>query len=251
MHIHLVNLDRSADRLSEFCNVNRYLSSVSRFPAAAGEKLNIDALVQQGLVTKDILNKDFFTIGALGCAVSNLTLWDRAIANNQVVTISEDDAIFNREFEVRAEELIKRLPEDWDMIFWGFNFDMFICFDMLPGVTPCVATFDQNLMRKGAATFQKLKIAPQVFKAIWVFGTACYSISPHGAKTLKNKILPLKPQVVALPEAKNIPPFSPNWRLVGIDNCINAVHREINSYVCFPPLVISKNERETSTVRSS
>jgi hypothetical protein len=62
----------------------------------------------------------------------------------------------------------------------------------------------------------------------------------RGAKVLKSKILPLRPQIVPLPEAKNVPPFSPNWRMVGIDNCINAVHREINSFVCFPPLVISK-----------
>ena len=224
---------------------------MSRFPAVDGEKLNVDVLANQGLVTRDILSKDYFSVGALGCAVSNLTLWDRAVASGQVVTISEDDAIFNYEFESHAEALIKNLPADWDVVFWGFNFDMFVCFDMLPGVTPCVATFDQDQMRLGTSAFQKLKIAPQLFKAVWVFGTACYSISAKGADTLKTKILPLKPQVVSLPEAKRVPPFSASWRTVGIDNCINAVQRDIKSYVCFPPLVVTKNERETSTVRSS
>jgi glycosyl transferase, family 25 len=251
LHIHLVNLDRSQQRLTEFCDLNRHLTSVSRFPAIEGSTLDIDTLVQQGLVTKDILNKDFFTPGALGCAISNLALWDRAIFNNQSVTIVEDDAIFNFGFEANAEALLKDLPEDWDIIFWGFNFDMFICFDMLPGVSPCVATFDQAKMRTGTAAFQKLSIKPQAFKAIWVFGTSCYSISPNGAKVLKSKILPLRPQIISLPEAKKVPPFGPNWRTVGIDNCINAVHREINSFVCFPPLVISKNEADKSTVRSS
>ena len=249
MHIHLVNLDRSPERLTEFCHVNRNLTSVSRFPAVEGSALNIDSLAQQGLVTKDILS--MFAAGALGCAMSHLALWDRSIASNQIVTISEDDAIFNYNFEPHAEELMKGLPQDWDIIFWGFNFDMFLCFDMLPGVSPCVATFNQEQMRAGTDAFQKRDIVPQAFKAIWVFGTSCYSISPRGAKVIKNKIVPLRPQVIPLPEAKGVPPYSPAWRTVGIDNSINAVHREINSYVCFPPLVISKNEPATSTITRS
>jgi hypothetical protein len=52
-----------------------------------------------------------------------------------------------------------------------------------------------------------------------------------------------------LPEAKGVPPYSAAWRTVGIDNCIGAVQREINSYVCFPPLVITKNVPEKSTTR--
>jgi glycosyl transferase, family 25 len=249
LHIHLVNLDRSPDRLTQFCDVNRYLTSVSRFPAIEGSVLKLDSLVQQGLVTADILS--MFSVGALGCAMSNIALWDKSIANDQVVTISEDDAIFNYDFERRAEELMKSLPEDWDIVFWGFNFDMFLSFDVLPGVSPCVATFKQDQMRAGIGAFQKQSITPQVFKARWVFGTSCYSISPRGAKVIKGKILPLRPQVIPFPEAEGVLPFGSAWRTVGIDNSINATHGEINSFVCFPPLVITKNESEKSTIRNT
>jgi glycosyl transferase, family 25 len=246
LHIHLVNLDRSPERLTEFCNVNRHLTSVSRFPAVDGKSLELDSLVQQGLVTKDILS--MFSVGALGCAMSNIALWDKAIANNKMVTICEDDAIFNNHFEEQAEGLLKFLPKDWDIIFWGFNFNLFVCFEVLPGVSPCVATFNQDQMRRGAGAFKRQVITPQAYKARWIFGTSCYSISPWGAKVLKSKILPLRPQTVPLPEAQRVPPYRPKWRTVGIDNCISAVHREINSFVCFPPLVISKNDQEKSTV---
>jgi GR25 family glycosyltransferase involved in LPS biosynthesis len=246
LHIHLVNLDRNPERLAEFCNVNRHLTSVSRFPAVDGNSLQLDSLVREGLVTKDILS--MFSVGALGCAMSNITLWDRATANNQMVTVCEDDAIFNVHFEERAEELLQSLPKDWTIIFWGFNFNLFVCFDVLPGVSPCVATFSQEQMRGEVSAFQRQVIAPQAYKARWVFGTSCYSISPWGAKLLKSKILPLRPKTVPLPEAQLVPPYRPKWRTVGIDNCINAIQAEINSFVCFPPLVISKNEREKSTV---
>jgi hypothetical protein len=85
---------------------------------------------------------------------------------------------------------------------------------------------------------------------LWAFGPCCYSISPKGAKVLKSKILPLRPQVIPLPEAKGVPPYSPAWRTVGLDNCINAVHREISSFVCVLPLVVSKNEPEKSQTRA-
>lgn len=248
MHIHLINLDRSAGRLTQFCDVNRHLTSVSRVPGVDGAALNIDALVQQGLVTKDILS--MYTVGQLGCAMSHISVWDKAIVNDQIITVSEDDAIFNHGFESRAEQLMKGLA-DWDMIVWGFNFDMFVCFDVLPGVSPCVATFKQDQMRAETVAFQKQSITPQAFKAIWVFGTPCYSVTPRGATAIKKRTLPLRPQVIPLPEAQNIPPFSPSWRTVGIDNSINAIRREINSYVCFPPLVVTKNESETSSTKTS
>ena len=190
LHIHLVNLDRNPERLAEFCNVNRHLTSVSRFPAVDGKSLELESLVQQGTVTKDILS--MYSIGALGCAMSNITLWYRAIANNQMVTICEDDVIFNDHFEERADELMKRLPKDWTVIFWGFNFNLFVCFDVLPGVSPCVATFSQEEMRRGIDAFQRQMVTPQAYKARWVFGTSCYSISPHRPSPwCRAKLLPM------------------------------------------------------------
>jgi GR25 family glycosyltransferase involved in LPS biosynthesis len=244
-----VNLDRSVDRLRQFCDVNRHLTSVSRFPAIDGSEINLSNFVQQGSATADILT--MFSRGALGCAMSNLALWDKSIANQRVVTIAEDDAIFNYNFEQRAQELLNNLPTDWHIVYWGFNFDMFVCFELLPGVSRCIATFDEEQMRAATLVFQRSTITPQAFKAVWVFGTTCYSISPRGAELIKKRVLPLRPQVIPLPQAKGVPPYSPAWRTVGIDNSINALHREINSFICFPPLVISKNDPQSSTVRGS
>jgi GR25 family glycosyltransferase involved in LPS biosynthesis len=251
LQIYVVNLDRSPERLSEFCNVNRNLSAtVSRYPAIDGRALDLDALVRQGLATKDIVSPDMFSIGALGCAMSNIALWDKAIGSGQSLTVCEDDAIFNDRFGPCAQGVLKTLPPDWDIIFWGFNFDMFLSFELLPGVSHATTMFDQDRMRANVEAFQKQVITPQAFRLLWAFGTCCYSISPKGAATLKKKILPLAPRVTPFPEGANAYPYSPAWRHVGIDNAINAVHREINSFVCFPPLVVSKNELASSTVQT-
>jgi hypothetical protein len=94
LDIYVINLDRSPERISEFFTVNRNLSAtVSRYPAIDGRTFDLDSLVRQGLVTKHIVNPDMFSIGALGCALSNIALWDKAIGSGQSLTVCEDDAI--------------------------------------------------------------------------------------------------------------------------------------------------------------
>jgi GR25 family glycosyltransferase involved in LPS biosynthesis len=251
LHIHLINLDRSPERLAEFCRVNSNLNTtIFHFPAIDGRTLDIETLARQGLVTRDIVSPQMFSVGALGCAMSNIALWDKAIADREFLTVCEDDAILNDRFIPCAEEVLKTLPADWDMIYWGFNFDMFLSFEMLPGVSHATTMFDQGRMRTNAENFQRKAITPQAFKLLWAFGTCCYSISPKGANALKQKILPLAPRVTPFPEGARAYPYSPSWRHVGVDNAINAVHRQIKSFVCFPPLVITQNEAENSTVQN-
>jgi hypothetical protein len=128
---------------------------------------------------------------------------------------------------------------------------MFMSFELLPSVTHATVMFNQDRMRANIEAFQRQTITPQIYKLLWAFGTCCYSISSKGAAVLKSKILPLSARVTPFPEGQKAYPYSPAWRHVGIDNSMNAVHRGIKSFVCFPPLVVTKNETKTSTVQSS
>jgi GR25 family glycosyltransferase involved in LPS biosynthesis len=245
--INFINLDRSRDRLAEFKSLNAHLTNCERFPAVDGRILDIPTLVNRGLVTADIV-KDY-TIGNVGAAMSNIALWDRAIDSGRIVTAAEDDAIFNFGFERQAAEIVGRLPDDWDFILWGYNFDLFMCFQMLPGASPCLALFEQDMLRRGVKAFQNQTIQATAYRLIWAFGLACYSISPKGAREFKSRCLPLRPQIIHCPEIARAPPGGPTYRTVGIDNHMNGVHRDLKSFVCFPPLVVTKNEREKSTVQ--
>jgi GR25 family glycosyltransferase involved in LPS biosynthesis len=247
LHINFINLDRSPDRLAEFRAANAHLTNCERFSAVDGRTLDIRTLVNKGLVTADILNH--YTIGNVGAAMSNIALWDRAISSGQTVTAAEDDAIFNFGFERQAAEIIGRLPDDWDFILWGYNFDLFMCFQMLPGASPCLALFEQNQLRAGIRAFQSQTVPANPYRLIWAFGLTCYSISPKGARAFKSRCLPLQPKILHCPEIARAPPGGPNYRTVGIDNHMNGVHRDLKSFVCFPPLVVTKNESEKSTVQ--
>jgi len=249
LHLHLINLDRSSDRLAEFKAVNAHLAQVSRFPAVDGSTLDIAALAARGLVAPDILTH--YPLGAVGLAMSNLALWDMAIQTRTNVTIVEDDAIFNRQFDRCADEVIRTLPPDWDVIVWGWNFDLFLSFEMLPGVSLCLAQFEQDRMRANVGAFQQQPVAPRPYRLRWAFGTFCYTVSPKGAAALKGKCLPLRPMLIECPEAKRAPPLATTFRNVGLDNTLNSVYRALNAFICFPPLVIAKNETSRSTIQNN
>jgi len=248
LHVHFINLDRSTDRLAEFKAVNSHLAEVTRIPAIEEQRIDIQSLTQQGLVKGDILS--MYPIGAVCQALSHRALWNKAIESGMPITIADDDAIFNLNFDFCAAEVIKTLPPDWDVILWGWNFDLFMIFDMLPGVSPCVCQFDQDKMRLNTRAFQQMSISPRAHKLIWSFGHTSYTVSPKGAESLRSRCFPLQPMLVPCPEGIRTPPHSPNYRNVGLDNTMNNVYRHLNAFICFPPLVISTNEHAKSTIQT-
>jgi glycosyl transferase, family 25 len=241
VQISLINLDRTPDRLAEFHRLNPHLSEVSRFRAVDGRTLDVSALTSIRLIERSIAFT--YTKGALGCALSHLALWEKAIAKDEAVTICEDDAIFNRGFAETAGRLVATLPADWDMVLWGWNFDSVVVLEMLPGVTPCCLSFDQDAMREGVESFQEQRFAPQLFRLHRALGLVCYSISPKGARILRDRCLPLRPVEVFFPRLDRM--LYNN----GIDIPMNDAYPEIAAYVSFPPLVITKNDHMVTTVQ--
>jgi glycosyl transferase, family 25 len=251
MLIHLLNLDRSKDRLTEFASANRHLAAVSRVPAVDGETLDLPSLVKQGLIADGLIAKDFYTFGALGAALSHVSLWQSAIESEQAVTVAEDDAVLHLQFETLAPEVMKKLPPDWDFILWGWNFDLFLCFEMLPGISYCLAQFEQDRLRSNIDKFQNQAAEPRAFKLNWSFGICCYTVSPKGARALQEKCLPLKPTTAGFAPGVKAQIRAGHFRNVGIDSAMNNAWSELNAYICFPPLVVTKNDAKRSTVQSA
>jgi glycosyl transferase, family 25 len=247
LRVHFINLDRSQDRLVEFRKMNSHLSDAVRFSAIDGHRLDIESLARQGLLTRDIFPS--YSVGAVGVALSHRSLWQVAAERNEMLTIAEDDVIFHSQFETLAQEIIKTLPRDWDFVLWGWNFDAFLAFDMVPGVSTCRAQFDSDSIRLKARAFQRLPLSPRAHKLILSFGMTCYSISPKGAENLKSKCFPLRPMFISWPADVPRPAVFPSRRNVGIDAVLNSLYRQLNAYVCFPPLVVTENERGESTIQ--
>ena len=236
----MINLDRSKDRLTSFETANGPSElDCQRFPAIDGREIARGPLVDRGIITADLCYSD----GVLGCALSHLALWDLAIEKNQPLTVCEDDAIFNHGFSSAAASVIKALPQDWHLILWGWNFDSILLFDILPGVSPCLSLVDQDRMRMGIDAFQSSQLTPQPFKLFNTFGLVAYSVSPPGARAMKQHCLPIRNMDVYIPGL---------GRTVAneeFDIMLNKLYRDINAYVSFPPLVVTRNIHAESSIR--
>jgi len=239
MDVHVINLDRNRDRLSIFTATNRHLKNIVRIRALDGEALSRRQLRAEGILKTRM---PAYSEGALGCALSHISLWQRAAAQSGAFTIAEDDAIFNIHFEAEARAALQSLPPNWDILLWGWNFDSILLFDLLPGVSPCLGTFSERRMRKRAAIFQKLDAKPRAYRLLEAYGNLAYTVSPQGAKKLLRHCLPIRRMKVY---CRGLNRSLTNF---GIDVMMNALYPKINAFVSFPPLAVSKNDKTISTV---
>ncbi|MGE0257245.1 MAG: glycosyltransferase family 25 protein [Alphaproteobacteria bacterium] len=237
MRVHLINLDRSPERLAEFINLNRHLTDVMRFAAVDGRLVDRAPLIEHGIIESGLA----YTDGALGNALSHFALWDRAIEDGEALTLIEDDGITNRGFEGDAEALLRQLPADWHIVYWGWNFDTLAHFELLPGVSSFVANFDQKRLRRGIEAFQSAIVVPRLLRLYAAFGIVSYTISPLGAKVLKQLCLPLGNAPVVIPGVNRTLPNS------ALDLALVGLLGRVNAFASFPPLVVTRNDHSIST----
>lgn len=239
MKVHVISLDRTPERYQEFLRWNAGAKlEVDRFPAVDGQTLDKAELVRQGLITADLA----YLPGALGIAMSHLALWRKAARENVSVTVCEDDAIFNHHFPEEAAALISRLPPDWDMVMWGWNFDHPLWVDMIPGVSNCRLHFSESALRAGIGRYQAQYFLLGLRKLIASFGLPCYTVSAKGASSLIQFCLPLRPQQIIVPDATG------PLKNVGIDVVMNAWYPKGTAFACLPPLVVTLNNTSLSTI---
>ena len=236
--IKVISLDKSEARRNAFNEINDGLSY--EFISAIDGSLLNEKIVADTKLFGLGLN---YTSGALGCALSHLSLWELATADNRALTIAEDDAIFREDFFEKGNEVISLLPKDWDIIFWGWNFDSIFSIEIMPNISNAVMVFDQSKLRNSIPSFKKLKTHCLPMRLDKCFGTPAYSISPVGAKKFKEMCFPLSAFSIYYPLLKRSLPNT------GIDSAMNRIYSSTNSFVCFPPLAVTKNEHHISTVQ--
>jgi GR25 family glycosyltransferase involved in LPS biosynthesis len=240
LDIRFINLDRSVDRLQAFRQVNAHLPDIARFTAVDGAKADRAALAAAGTLAADLA----YTPGAVGCALSHIALWREAAAGSAPLTICEDDAVLHSSFADVAPRLIGVLPADWDIVVWGWNFDTVLLFDVMPGISPCIAAFDQDQLRRSIDLFQQRPANPRAYRLLQSFGTIGYTVSPAGARMLLARCLPLRPLTITVPRIVSDLPNT------GIDIVMNTVYPKSRAFVSFPPMVVTRNDKAASTVQS-
>jgi GR25 family glycosyltransferase involved in LPS biosynthesis len=226
--IHLINLDRSTDRLAQFNRRNSHLASVVRFSAVDGAQVDRLEMLENGLMLEGCP----YASGTLGCALSHIELWKKAQTDKRPITILEDDAIARFKFEEKVRTLANGLPADWDIVLWGYNFrhvslKLLVDFGFSKASIHCFAPAKFDDWK----SCQAVDYNYSLFRLLNAYGTVGYSVSPTGAAALLNGCLPLRKRAIELAE-----PGVSYWD-TGIDGPMNAVYPSIKAFICIPPLV--------------
>src|SRR4029077_19869632 len=101
----VINLDRAPRKLQEFEAANRGLITFERFPAIEGLAVSKQAFVANGTFHADL----DYTPGAIGCALSHISLWKRTVASGKPLTIFEDDAHCSKDFARFTTDAVPKL----------------------------------------------------------------------------------------------------------------------------------------------
>lgn len=234
-NIYVISLAKTPQRLTHFRNENPHLK-FTVYEAINGSEIPVSELARYIEPTYQ------YAAGALGNCLSHQNLWRLAINLNKTITIAEDDAIFHRDFIKQHQKLISLAGPAWDFISWGWNFDstLDIC---LPGnLSDCVVNVNQNQLRENYQHYIQSPIESTLFKLNQTFGTMAYSISPQGAATLLEKTHPIVRQDVFVRGLKRV------VSNVTLDITLSDLYAKMNCYAAFPPLVVTENRHEISTV---
>lgn len=240
MMIHYLNLDRRTDRNLDFLARNQHIDCFRRVAAKDGSQLSRQDLTNSRIIQPDLRN---FSTGALGNAASHHSLWHRCIADGYPITAAEDDAVFNIHFTDAASDILDRLPSDWDIIHWGWNFDSILHISLFNGPNESVMHFQRPSLGADLRSFQNAVYDSVPLRLLHCFGLVCYSISPRGAARLLKRCFPLRNETIFIPGLKT------QVCNITLDTAMNAHFRALNAYVCFPPLVWTENDRSQSDVR--
>lgn len=240
MRVHAINLDRDTDRWAQFERRNAPLVEVVRVPAVDGSAVDRAALVADGSIIEPLTRND----GALGCTLSHIALWRQADATDETLVIVEDDTILAENFAAEAARVLDGLRSGtdpgWDLVMWGWNFDMPVWADIPDRVSLCRLDFDQEQMRRHIATFRTGSGPRAAVRLRHCFGTHAYSVTPAGARALLAACLPMTDRLVSFRPAELVLANSHH------DIDMNRVYPALRAYACLPPLAISENRHEAS-----
>ena len=231
----VISLKRTPDRLERFCANNAgTATNFEHFEAIDG--MNMDSGTRAAVVAPQAAG---YTPGALGVAASHRALWLRCSEQNNPFVICEDDAVLREDTADHLPRLVSR-AEDWDIIMLGFNFDVGLETEIVPGILMGGGFSVKYRSQRDLDAFVRGRAQVALQRLNLCFGICAYAISPTGARRLLQKAFPMdNRQTVVKSANRSFPSY-------GVDCMMATLYPELSAYVCIAPLAMAPNSQKTS-----
>jgi len=237
MKFRVINLTRTPERWTRFVEQNPGIPA-ERWAAVDGAKLDRQVCIKDGIITA----ANEFTPGALGVAMSHLTLWRECTAGSEPYHIAEDDVVFRKDLPSMAQSVLEGLKH-WDIVLWGHNLDWPVQVSLAPGTGVTAVQYDHEAL--ALDRFQAARVVPMLAPLISAAGLLCYSISPQGAAHILSQCLPVGNEVATyLVKIKDR-----HWLNSGIDVELSRHYARLRAFIALPLLAVGKNDQTASTIR--
>ncbi|WP_244110230.1 glycosyltransferase family 25 protein [Burkholderia cenocepacia] len=237
--LRVISLPDGRGRRDAF-RANNPAPDVAFVDAVDGRALSDTAIADSGLFAPGLP----YTRGAIGIAMTTHRLWTDIAAGDALVTIAEDDAIFRPDFNEAAMQFLAAHADRYDFVAWGYNFDSILRGSIFNSRTPVTMRFDEGALAQAVEDFRTDRGPVLVMNLLEFYGICAYTISPAGARFLLDHCFPLRPETLF---SHGLGRTLPNY---GIDVAMNKFYGAMRSAAAFPPLAVTMNTRETSTIQA-
>jgi glycosyl transferase, family 25 len=231
----VISLEREPERLANFRARNDQTNvAIEHFKAIDGAKLTtVDATI--------LAKGAFNTPGAIGNAMSHLTLWKECVSSDTNLVILEDDAYLRHDLSYQLHNICERC--DSNLIMLGCNMDTTIELNISPGIDLGARFSVRYPSAKHLDAFAKMTEPVALCRLGIALGLGGYAVTPKGAALLTEKCFPLDNRLVYMtPENRSFPAY-------GLDCMMIAAYPAMRAYLCLPPLVMTPNDHATSQVQ--
>ena len=117
-NVYLINMDKDIDRLKKVTKeCDKVNIKFERFPGI--KVLDLSQNILDKYVPEEI--QKYGSDGMIGCGLSHLFIWQDAIKKNyKNILVLEDDVKFTYDFNKYLTNIMKELPDDYDILYLGY-----------------------------------------------------------------------------------------------------------------------------------
>ncbi|MEX0852687.1 MAG: glycosyltransferase family 25 protein [Bauldia sp.] len=239
---HVINLARTPQRWFSFCAQNEGCGiDFRRFEAVDGSKIGFDEAIRRKIIKP---GSQWDSKGRIGVAMSHLELWQRTVAGGRPLIVLEDDAFVRDDIKTAFTAALARLADPWEFILFGYNTDSLVEFNLV-GDIDLGGTFSVRYPTPDQlAQFVRSTDPVNLLRLRHAFGPCGYAVSPEGARKLTAACFPMDNRIIGFSTVRR------RMAAFSFDSMLNAAYPSIAAFVCIPPLVLTANDKATSTISS-